>query len=65
MVETQCSNSAHDIKMGQCIMIYACDGYINACQGKQNSDMWPNLIFCYKKFGGKFKIGTTVSYHTH
>ena len=45
--QAQCSNSAYDIKMGQCIMIYACDGYTNVHRGKQNSNMWPNLILYF------------------
>ena len=29
----QCSYSAYDIKMSQCFMIYACNGYKNDQQG--------------------------------
>ena len=60
----QCSNSAYDIKMGQCFQIYACNGYRNDRQSKQNSDSRPNFIFHLKKFGGKFKIPLSVSYQT-
>ena len=31
--DTQCSYSAYDIKMSQCFMIYACNGYKNDQQG--------------------------------
>ena len=34
----QWSNSAYDIKMSQCFMIYACNGYENDQEGEQNSD---------------------------
>ena len=42
-------------------MIYACNWYQNDRQGEQNLNSWPILIFYFEKFGGKFKIRTSVS----
>ena len=60
----QCSNSAYDIKMSQCFMIYAGNGYKNDQEGDQNSDPQPNFIFLFKLLAGNSKCSKFGSYYT-